>query len=309
LRTGASVKFREPRKHEIPFDLTYWESETEVLQALSNRLPNIPQVLAWNERFAVHTYAEGRVLDDPTSGPVPQEMPVRELAQFFARLAVIPHDALPSRPAGWPGDGDSSGFLKRLVRYTNDEVRQATWKRYGALLDALGFPEDAMARFEKRLPVLSPRPFVLLHADLHPGNLIREPDGSLHVIDWELAMVGDPLHDLAIHLVRSRYPRAERPRLIRSWAEEVRQVLPAAVVGLRRDLPWYIRYQRIRSVYTDVVRTADAFLDDGPESLSLEEAAVRVRRILRDGLQALEIAGCPSSRVATRALLEWKQTS
>ncbi len=43
---------------------------------------------------------------------------------------------------------------------------------------------------------------VLLHHDLQPGHLVREPAGSRMLIDWELANFGDHLSDLARLAVR-----------------------------------------------------------------------------------------------------------
>ncbi|MFG2139058.1 phosphotransferase family protein [Streptomyces sp. NPDC048650] len=43
---------------------------------------------------------------------------------------------------------------------------------------------------------------VLLHHDLQPGHLLREPTGSRLVIDWELAIFGDHRSDLARLAVR-----------------------------------------------------------------------------------------------------------
>ncbi|MGJ3560120.1 phosphotransferase family protein [Streptomyces sp. INA 01156] len=41
----------------------------------------------------------------------------------------------------------------------------------------------------------------LLHGDLNPWNLVRRGDAfALTLIDWEMALVGDPLHDLVRHM-------------------------------------------------------------------------------------------------------------
>jgi len=46
----------------------------------------------------------------------------------------------------------------------------------------------------------------LVHHDLQPGHLIRHPDGTHVLIDWELAAYGDPLSDLARLAVRLALP-------------------------------------------------------------------------------------------------------
>ncbi len=44
--------------------------------------------------------------------------------------------------------------------------------------------------------------FALVHGDLHPGNLLLDPEASLTgVVDWEAAMAGDPLLDWVLPLL------------------------------------------------------------------------------------------------------------
>lgn len=54
-------------------------------------------------------------------------------------------------------------------------------------------------------PALSGRRIALVHADLHPGNLLID-DGKVTIIDWELAIVGDPIWDAAVALHRTSWP-------------------------------------------------------------------------------------------------------
>jgi aminoglycoside phosphotransferase (APT) family kinase protein len=305
LPKGTSVKVRVPVAQQFPFDQAIWSNEADILQALNRHLPRIPRVLLVGEGYSVHTYVSGEALRKEWEYPSrPPDTVLKDVADFLASLASVPSDELPPWPVDWPKDGDCKGFLLRLVQYTDEEVSRPVGKQYGTLLAALGFPDDAMSRFRALVleAELTPRPFVALHADLHPGNLIREYDGSLHVIDWEFAMVGDPLHDLAIHLVRSGYTPAEEKRFERYWADAMP---PDAVRGLDQDLRWYLDYQRVRSVYTDVVRTADAYLAR-KAPLPLEEAVNRLRGILRAGLLPLGLGHGPTSRVTRRALLEWR---
>ena len=56
------------------------------------------------------------------------------------------------------------------------------------LLDqARSFQQTARARL---------RPFVLCHTDAHGGNVMRDAAGGLWVIDWEMARLAPPEHDL-----------------------------------------------------------------------------------------------------------------
>ena len=38
----------------------------------------------------------------------------------------------------------------------------------------------------------------LVNRDIKPGNIIRDINGKTWIIDWENAILGDPLYDLAI---------------------------------------------------------------------------------------------------------------
>lgn len=117
----------------------------------------------------------------------------------------MPRNDLPELPSDWPESGKSQAFLRWRAQFTADVVHQPNLSRFGALFDAVGVPEDAVERFLASVPELTDRPFILLHTDVHADNIVLSPGKNgdrLVVIDWESAMYGDPLHDLAVHLVR-----------------------------------------------------------------------------------------------------------
>ncbi|MDP2926749.1 MAG: aminoglycoside phosphotransferase family protein [bacterium] len=53
----------------------------------------------------------------------------------------------------------------------------------------------------ERCPFSLEQPY-LVHRDLKPGNLVKDDSGKIWIIDWENAMLGDPLYDIAIFGVR-----------------------------------------------------------------------------------------------------------
>lgn len=301
---GRTLKLRIPDRSGIPFDPVVWVDEDRTLDLLAERLgrrQRLPRVIVSRAQGSVHTFSEGAVL----SGAWPKwdKLPYGKLAQLADVLAALASirwqdgGDFPLLPKDWPADGDSDGFLRWHIRYTTEQVEPRTWDQYGSVLGALNFPRGVMSRFSDLLPSLTPRPFSLLHGDLHPGNIVVGQDGSLDVIDWELAMMGDPLHDLAIHLERSCYPSLrEEERLIRAWRSRVRAVSPEAVTGLERDLLWYRRFQAVRSVYTDVARTVDRLRLE-PHVFPVEQASADLVRIVNRARWVLN----PDVRV-TRAL-------
>lgn len=103
---------------------------------------------------------------------------------------------------------------------------------------------------------MTPRPFALLHGDLHRRNLVVDDAWDLWAIDWELARVGDPLYDLATHLHLMQYPRWQAAHMTWRWVRAMKKCLPDAVHGVSEDLPRYLAFKRIQSAYTDLMRGA-----------------------------------------------------
>ncbi len=72
-------------------------------------------------------------------------------------------------------------------------------RRIRASLPGLSGRAQALVdRLGRQIAGLGPRPAVLLHGDLHTGNLLRRPDGQIAFIDLDSLMVGDTAWDLAL---------------------------------------------------------------------------------------------------------------
>ncbi|MBC7274101.1 MAG: aminoglycoside phosphotransferase family protein, partial [Streptomyces sp.] len=287
-----------------------WPRESEVLRVVSAHVGEVPRCLADFGEWSLHHYLEGRALAEvaPEGRPVGSGR-LASLAEFFARLAGVPADELPPRPADWPDDGDSRGFLDWLARFAEEEVHQSNRPRFGRLFDAVGIPEDTVGRFLRSVPPMTRRPFVLLHTDVHRANVIVVAGAAserLAVIDWELALYGDPLHDLATHLVRMDYDKAEQELMVRLWTAAMRHAGHAdATAGLDTDLPVYLRFEYAQSVFPDVMRAALS-LPDRPTERHLTDAAARVRRALRRASEPLALVDAPKDdKAIVEALRSW----
>ncbi|QNT94441.1 aminoglycoside phosphotransferase family protein [Streptomyces griseofuscus] len=289
---GTPVTVRLPRPDAAPAVRT-WESEAEILRAVHRVLPRAPECLAAGEGYVIHSHVDGRT---PDQGPPPEDF-----AALLAALAQVRRTALPPLPPHWPRNHtDSQGFLRTLAHLADRQIRRADWRRYGGLFTALGVPEDALTRFAERVPALTRRPYVLLHGDLRRAQLIVADDG-LHCTGWELASYGDPLYDLAVHLVRTRRPEPERAALVRAWADAVARARPAAVAGLGKDLPHYLALEHAQSLYTDVVRAVRALARSfDPESL--ERATAVVGDALRAATEPLRLGRVPGADEIERIL-------
>lgn len=306
------AKFRVPREtlEVVP---RIW-SESEVLKVVNERLGDVPRCLIDLGEWSLHDYIEGRALSEvEPEGPVGQAR-IAALAAFFARLADVPVEELPERPSSWPDADDSQGFLCRLAAFA-EKVHDDHRPRFWGLFASLGIPDDLVGRFVQSVPELTRRPFSLLHTDVHRANVVvtSTADGErLSVLDWELSLYGDPLHDLATHLVRMKYTEAEQELMTQSWADAQRQAgHRRKTAGLEQDLPVYLGFEYVQSVFPDVMRAALA-LPAEPAKDDFETAARQVHGALRRAWRPLGEDGKPmwdtalvDEAAAVRELRRW----
>ncbi|MEG3627523.1 phosphotransferase family protein [Streptomyces poriticola] len=314
---GGPVVVRVRRTDALPLVVRTWEREPELLRAVGRVVPGVPEVLADRGRSAVHSFAAGVPLSAriPYGEPVPAPR-IRQLTGFLAGLTRVRREQLPPLPSAWPrSDRDGQGFLRTLARTADRSVRQPNWASFGGLFVMLGVPEGALADFAARVPVLARRPYGLLHGDLHRDNVIVPddvivPDTAAAAppswLDWELATYGDPLHDLAVHLVRMRYPQRQWAEVVGAWADAMTAVRPAAVHGLARDLRHYVAFERAQSVFPDVVRAAVSLTESWDEA-GLAAATAAVRRSLAGAEEPLRLPRVPDTAEIERALLRWQR--
>ena len=308
LEAGTSVTVRVRRADALPVVIRTWDDESQILDAIRGVLPHAPRCLIKGDHFSIHSYVEGMPLSSVCGNGKPVDtLLVKALAGLLAQMAQVRRVALPPLPAVWPrNDMDSQGFLQTLAHLADRQVRQPNWQAYGGLFAALGIPEDALIRLAERVPAMARRPYSLLHADLHRDNVIVSYDGDppLICVDWELATYGDPLHDLATHLVRMQYPSHQWDEVIEAWVERIQEVRPAAVNGLAKDLPRYVAFERAQSVYPDVMRAARS-LEEPFTQKRLDEATAEVRRALQAAAAPLQLRTVPSEGEIERALFRW----
>ncbi|MFE9450502.1 aminoglycoside phosphotransferase family protein [Streptomyces sp. NPDC006739] len=309
---GTMVTVRVRRADVLPVVIRTWQSEAAILRAVRGVLPNVPECLAEGDGFAIHSYVEGVTLSSVCAPGKPVDgLLMRALAGQLAQTAQVRGVALPPLPPAWPGNHtDSQGFLRTLAQLADSQVRRPNWHRFGGLFTALGVPEDALLRLAERTPPMARRPYSLLHGDLHRDNLVMSYAGDppLICVDWELASYGDPLHDLAVHLVRTRYPAYQWDEVVEAWAEAMRRVRPAAVNGVGRDLRHYLAFERAQSVYPDVMRAARS-LEEAFDQKRLDEATAAVHRALLAAAEPLRLTHVPGEGEIERTLFRWRASA
>ncbi|AEV81652.1 hypothetical protein ACWT_0638 [Actinoplanes sp. SE50] len=126
------------------------------------------------------------------------------------------------------------------------------------------------------------RPDVLMHCDLHRKNLrTGAPGGGLYVLDWELALVGDPLYDLAVHIHKMSYPEWQKEAFISAWKE---RVMPTGWSD--RDFGAYLAIERSKSAYVDLLRSMQNVLQG---TVDAETMAIKYRSKLVDLARVVDV--------------------
>jgi aminoglycoside phosphotransferase (APT) family kinase protein len=253
---AGRVVVRAPIHGADRMDLRIWP-EAAVLRAIAAYVPDAPVVLHAESRFQIHEYVDGELLDEiaPRGTAVPGHVP-DDVVALFAGLAAVPAGSLPEPPEGWPEDGDSASFARRLSAVTAG-VHEEFGAEYAELFAALKVPADPLAPVLDAWASLTPRPFRLVHADVHRKNILIRA-GRAVFLDWELALFGDPVYDLAVHLHKMGYLPEEERRTVTGWA----QALPAELTAeWERDVPTYLRHERVKSTIVDSVRYAKLFTE------------------------------------------------
>ncbi|MEU5235575.1 aminoglycoside phosphotransferase family protein [Streptomyces lydicus] len=247
------VMVRIPSGGAESMDLTMWP-EHAVLEAIRPYVTSAPHLLhvQADPLFQIHEFIVGPSLDEvcPAGTPLPAEV-LDAIGALFAQLLRVPTAKLPDPPDDWPSDGDTVSFVALLLRLVRT-IRAAGDEATGRLYRELDVPDDPCALLEQRAGALRARPFRLLHADIHRGNVITQGSRTVF-LDWELALWGDPVYDLADHLHKMSYLPGEREQMVTTW----QRVAPAACrVGWEEALAFYLAYERMKSAVVDTVRWA-----------------------------------------------------
>lgn len=308
-------KCREPRSNLLWFDRRCFASEEKLLRALQGRISGVPDLIELAEEVRLQRFIEGRTLGalHPSGEEIPEDL-AEQILQLFRELAGVTQLSLDvereCRPEDRSAEGDTAGFLERLVCFAEERVYRENAERFPGLFASLGVDGDSFGRLRKHVAGLRERPFCLLHADLHRENFIVDDRRRLWTIDWELALLGDPLYDLATHLHLMRYPKAQHQRMAERWCQVMEEARPGSARGWEEDLPRLLDFKRAQSVFTDIVR-ATQFLDtrSGSGELALQQEALRLRQALTAAAEPLGLESVPRLDDIAAVLRGWQGTA
>lgn len=290
LGTVVRVAGREPvmvrRKFDAPRPIEpRFLEEHRVLRAIedSGAAVCVPRVLAlgtsdFEDQFTIHSY-EGPPNADrgprhPVHGLLPGE--VYALVDQLRQLALIDVESLAQNMNG-------RAFFDWLCDQLVDMVRQLSCATQH-LAKTLGLPDHAELSCRLARHKVTPRRPSLLHGDLNPWNLVRRTPGfGLTLIDWEMAMVGDPLYDLVRHIHLTPTTREIRERMFARWE----RVMPEnCTQGWARDVSVYRGLELVRSAYVDLDRMVTG---SGLDTPNVRRAVGSYTTTLRKALEWLQV--------------------
>jgi hypothetical protein len=257
--SDGPVNVRIPIDGAEIMDLRIWD-EVDLLPIVSAYYDYSPRLLyaSRDPLFQVHEFINGDQLNNlaPRGTPLPRYV-LGDIADLLTRLTQIPRARLPALPPNWPED--TQGFARRLsdlTRQVYDRCRDEYARHYAAF----GVPSDPLATVVDNWGSLTPRPAVLVHADIHRKNIIVH-HGESFFLDWELALWGDPVYDIAVHIHKMGYLLDEREEFLRLWAA----ALPERyTTGWQHDLDVYVAHEQVKSAVVDIVRYSQIFSSPGP---------------------------------------------
>jgi len=305
LRGHERVTIRQRIRDALPVVIRTWQNEAKILDALRGVLPHVPQCLIRHSDMTVLSYVQGVPLSSICrNGKRVEPHLISALAGLLADMTQVRRKDLPPLSHSWPRN--SRAFLRALAIATEGQIRQRNWSMFGGLFATLGIPGDAMVRFADRVPAMTNRPFSLLHTDLHRDNVIVSYDGDppLICVDWELATFGDPVHDLATHLVRMDYPPDQWSEVMDAWHDAMVLRCGDAVQGFKQDLRHYVDFERAQSVYPDVMRAVTS-LGDKFDQRELDAATHAVHRALVAAETPLRLKSVPDEKSIEGILFRW----
>nr|MCS5681885.1 phosphotransferase family protein [Acidimicrobiales bacterium] len=105
---------------------------------------------------------------------------------------------------------ETSGLAEKLAIRTPEDLVHQTWERYKRFKTPQPMIDYTARWLLEHLP--GRHEVTLVHNDFRNGNLMVDSTGIVGILDWELAHVGDPMHDVGWLCTNSwRFGQANLP--------------------------------------------------------------------------------------------------
>jgi aminoglycoside phosphotransferase (APT) family kinase protein len=180
--TRRRLVLRSHGENDLQRDPDIAQHEFELLQVLSQHgIPVAPPVFVdktgdlYGQPVIVVEFVEGETRT--SADPVPSDQSIQEMAYWLARIHRLDLTAF-----------DLSFLIARDYRSEDRLARKP---------DDSGLVEVIRSALLDAGPEPSGNSPALLHGDYWPGNLLWNGDQIVAIIDWEDALIDDPIIDLA----------------------------------------------------------------------------------------------------------------
>ena len=237
--------------------------------------------------FYVHSFVDGSVLND-TYGDnirIPDWILMR-IVEEMIRLHTVNIVEFAQKCQDLATSPDAQCFFLSHLSF-DVELYERLRPEMVTIYQQLGFPSDPFAKVGAVGRQLSPRQFVLCHSDIHRKNIIfREQNKEITILDWELALVGDPVYDIAVHFHKMRYQEDQEYTFIQRYCELANW--PANPGFLREEIDVYLSLERIKSALVDAFRARS---DLKSKDLTGAEQRELAARYARKAVRAHEVWG------------------
>lgn len=248
--------------------------ESTVLQFLSEHAFPAPRLIYrdFERNVLLLTYQKGKTLCEKfgTQEAIPDDI-VTGIANRMKDLHRIGYPQVPFSKL-FAASPDTRAFYQNYL-FATKKIYANLYRKYSYLFKAFSFPNDPFEPLRDDVSSLLPRNFTLCHCDIHRHNVIITPDDSLYFIDWELAMIGDPLYDIAVHLQKTRYTAEQETIFFQCYADE------KDIELFKEQVQIYRRLEIVKYAITDGVRILEC-IRDGVSNSELTDMIMRYRRKL-----------------------------
>jgi hygromycin-B 4-O-kinase len=162
------------------------------------RILDIGTVDSGHVYFAISDRASGSTLITYKEQPIRERLP--ELLDIFARMNQL--QLGDAQGYGWiqPTGDAQHGSWSEFLESVYDEHQTGFWQGWYDLFASTHLERDVFERLYGRMMELTkycPKERYLVHGDFHMGNILSDTHKVTAIIDWEMAMYGDFMFDLA----------------------------------------------------------------------------------------------------------------
>lgn len=227
-------------------------AESDVLKSIQSSGINAPRLLWTNNspQFQVHEYSPGTPMLEkwPRGVPVPTHFIADAVTTMKQLESIDPPDPLHS--AGpWGQLQDNRDFLVSFIAWQRKSLSDCR-KRFNHFYKWINMPDDPYIIFENAPNYIQARQLRLCHGDMHRFNCLIN-SGKTVFLDWELALLADPLWDISAHIHRMQYFPEEEQEFLNS----AKRLLDHATADtIDRDIRTFFSFECIKEIANGAFR-------------------------------------------------------